>query len=70
MNDEDDSEVNYSRRAMLEATLLLVGMVALCDLATPRGAATGARHSPTLRYFTVSEAVTIDALVAHDYSYR
>jgi hypothetical protein len=54
MNDEDDSEVNYSRRAMLEATLVLVWMVALCDLATPRAAATGARHSPTLRYLHIA----------------
>jgi gluconate 2-dehydrogenase gamma chain len=64
MNDEVDLEVNYSRRAMLEVTLGLVGMVALCGLATTRAAATAARNSPTLRYFTASEAATVDALVA------
>jgi gluconate 2-dehydrogenase gamma chain len=64
MNDQDDLDTHYSRRTMLEATLGLVGMVALCGLATTRAAATAAQNSPMLRYFTPSEAATIDALVA------
>jgi gluconate 2-dehydrogenase gamma chain len=49
---------------MLEATLGMIGMVSLCGLATTRAAATAARNSPALRYFTAGEAATIDALVA------
>jgi gluconate 2-dehydrogenase gamma chain len=39
-------------------------MVALCGLATTQAAAIAARSNPRLRYFTVGEAATIDALAA------
>ena len=64
MNDNDDLNTPYSRRALMEASLGLVGVVALCGLATTRATATEARSSTTLRYFRASEACTIDALVA------
>jgi Gluconate 2-dehydrogenase subunit 3 len=64
MDDNDDLSTLYSRRTMIEATFGLVGVLALCGLATTRAAATAARNNPTLRYFTVGEAATIDALVA------
>jgi hypothetical protein len=64
MNDKNHLDAHFSRRAMLEATLGMVGMVSLCGLATTRAAAAAARNSPTLRYFTAGEAATIDALVA------
>jgi hypothetical protein len=64
MNDYDDLSTLCSRRTMIEAALGLVGVVALCGLATTRAAATAARNNPTLRYFTMGEAATIDVLVA------
>src|SRR5450631_2856028 len=64
MPDTDHLNTPYSRRAMMEATLGLGGVVALCGLATTRATATEARNSIALRYFRASEASTIDALVA------
>ena len=64
MDDNDGLSTLCSRRTMTEATLGLLGVVALCGLATTRAAATAARNNPTLRYFTAGEAATIDALVA------
>jgi hypothetical protein len=64
----DHAELNthtfWSRRAMLEATLGLVGVVTLCGLATTRATATEALSSTTLRFLRSNEAATIDALVA------
>lgn len=64
MNDRDDLNALYSRRAMIEGILGLAGVAALCDLATARATAAEARNSATLRFFNAHEAATIDALVA------
>jgi hypothetical protein len=64
MNDRDDLNALYSRRAMIEAVLGLYGVAALCDLATTRATAAEARSSTTRRFFGADEAATIDALVA------
>ena len=64
MNDPKDLNALYSRRAMIEGVLGLVGVAALCDLATTHATAAEARSSTTLRFFSADEAATIDALVA------
>jgi gluconate 2-dehydrogenase gamma chain len=64
MNDDKDLNALYSRRAMIEAVLGLVGVAALCDLPTTRATAAEAQSSTTLRFFRADEAATIDALVA------
>ena len=64
MNYRDDLNALYSRRAMIEGVLGLVGVAALCDLATVRATAAEARSSTKLRFFSANEATTIDALVA------
>ena len=64
MNNPKDLNALYSRRAMLEGVLGLVGVAALCDLPMTRAAAAEARSSTTLRFFSAAEAATIDALVA------
>jgi gluconate 2-dehydrogenase gamma chain len=63
LNDRDDLN-SLSRRAMIEGVLGLVGVAALCDLATVRATAAEARGSTTLRFFSANEAITVDALVA------
>jgi gluconate 2-dehydrogenase subunit 3-like protein len=64
MNDHNDLNALYSRRAMMVAVLGLVGVAALCDLATTRATAAEAQSSTTWRFFSAGEAATIDALVA------
>jgi hypothetical protein len=64
MDENDELSTLYSRRTLIEATPGLVGVVALCGLATTRAVAIAARNNPTLRYFTVVEAATIDTLAA------
>lgn len=64
MNDGDDLHELYSRRTMIEATLELVGVVALCGLTMTRAIAAEAKSSTTLRFFSASEETMVDALVA------
>ena len=64
MNDREDLNPLYSRRAMIEGMLGLLGVVALCDSATARATAAEARDGTAPRFFSAHEAVTIDALVA------
>jgi gluconate 2-dehydrogenase gamma chain len=64
MNDHKDLNALYSRRTMMEAVIGLVGIAALCDLATTRAVAAEAQSSTTWRFFGADEAATIDALVA------
>jgi gluconate 2-dehydrogenase gamma chain len=64
MQDREDPNLRYSRRAMIEGVLGLLGVAALCDLATTRATAAEAQGGTTLRFFSANEAITIDALVA------
>jgi gluconate 2-dehydrogenase gamma chain len=62
MDDADDLKTLHSRRAMIEATLGLFGVVALSGLAAARAVAAEAQSSTVLRFLSASEAATVDAL--------
>ena len=64
MPDLDDSEGRYSRRALLEAGIGIVASLALYHPATVRAAATEAQRSTEWRFFSATEARTVDAIVA------
>jgi gluconate 2-dehydrogenase gamma chain len=64
MPDVGDLEALYSRRALLEAGLGIAAAFALCRSATVLAAATDAHGSTEWRFFTASEARTVDAIVA------
>jgi hypothetical protein len=64
MNDKDDLDAHFLSPSGARSHARTSRGVALCGLATTPAAATAARNSPTPRYFTASEAATIDALVA------
>jgi gluconate 2-dehydrogenase gamma chain len=64
MYDTDNLNALYSRRIVLKTTLGLVGIVALCGLATTRATATEAHASTARRFFSAKEATAVDALVA------
>ncbi len=60
----DNPRAGYTRRELIESTIALLGVTALGGLACTRTVAAEARASTTLRFFTGSEAATVDALVA------
>jgi len=64
MPDPGDTTVQYSRRAMIESAISMLGVVALGGLAAARATAAAARADTTLRFFSTAEAGAIDALVA------
>jgi gluconate 2-dehydrogenase gamma chain len=64
MNDHNDLNALYSRRAMMEAVLGLAGLAALCDLAPTRAVAAEAQSSTAWRFFSADETATIDAIIA------
>ena len=64
MQDSSDTPAPVSRRAMIEAALAMLGVVALGSIREARATATAARAGTTPRYFTVAEATAVDALVA------
>jgi gluconate 2-dehydrogenase gamma chain len=64
MTDRMRSNMLYSRRAMIERVLGVLGVAALADLAMTRATAAEAQGSATPRFFSDSESRTIDALVA------
>jgi gluconate 2-dehydrogenase gamma chain len=57
-------EARFSRRALLEAGLGIAAALALCRSATVQAAAVDAHRSTELRFFSASEARTVDAIVA------
>jgi gluconate 2-dehydrogenase gamma chain len=64
MPDWGEIETRYSRRALLEAGLGIAALLTLCRPATVHAAATEARKSTELRFFSASEARTVDAIIA------
>lgn len=59
-----DVEARFSRRALLEAGIGIAASLALCRSATVQAVAADARRSTGLRFFSASEARTVDAIVA------
>jgi gluconate 2-dehydrogenase gamma chain len=64
MPDFDDTEPRYSRRALLEAGLGIAAALTLWRSAAAHAAATDAQRSTEWRFFSASEARTVDAIVA------
>jgi gluconate 2-dehydrogenase gamma chain len=64
MPDLDDIEGQYSRRALLEAGIGIVTSLALYCPATVYAAATEAQRSTEWRFFSATEARTVEAIVA------
>src|ERR1700716_2439755 len=64
MPDCGDMEARYSRRALLEAGLGIAAGLTLCRSATVHAVATDAHRSTEWRFFSASEARTVDAIVA------
>jgi gluconate 2-dehydrogenase gamma chain len=64
MPDCGDMEARYSRRALLEAGLGIAAALTLCRSAAVRAVATDAHRSTEWRFFSASEARTVDAIVA------
>jgi gluconate 2-dehydrogenase gamma chain len=64
MPDFDDIEARYSRRALLEASLGILASLALYRSAACTAAATDAHRSTEWRFFSATEARTVDAIVA------
>jgi gluconate 2-dehydrogenase gamma chain len=64
MPDRGDMEARYSRRALLEAGLGIAAALTLCRSAAVQAVATDAHRSSEWRFFSASEARTVDAIVA------
>src|SRR6266702_8122938 len=64
MPDRGDMEARYSRRALLEAGLGIAAVLTLCRPAAVHAVATEAHQSTEWRFFSPSEARTVDAIVA------
>ena len=64
MPDSDDIEGQYSRRALLEAGIGIVTSLALYRPAMVHAAAAEAQRSTEWRFFSATEARTVDAIVA------
>ena len=64
MPDCGDMQARYSRRALLEAGLGIAAVLALSRSATAQAVATDAHGSTEWRFFSASEARTVDAIVA------
>ena len=64
MPDCDDIEARYSRRALLEAGLGIAAAIALSRSLSVHAAAAEAQRSTEWRFFSPSEARTVDAIVA------
>ena len=64
MPDFGDLEARYSRRALLEAGLGIGAALALYQSAAAHAAATDARPGAEWRFFSATEARTVDAIVA------
>jgi gluconate 2-dehydrogenase gamma chain len=64
MPDFGDLETRFSRRALLEAGVGIAAILTLCRSAAVHAAVTEAHGSTEWRFFSASEARTVDAIVA------
>jgi gluconate 2-dehydrogenase gamma chain len=64
MRDFGDLEGRFSRRALLEAGIGIAAGLTLCRSAVVHAAATDADRGTEWRFFSASEARTVDAIVA------
>jgi len=64
MPDFGDLEARFSRRALLEAGVGIAAALTLCRSAAVHAAVTDAQRSTEWRFFSASEARTVDAIVA------
>jgi gluconate 2-dehydrogenase gamma chain len=64
MPDFGDLQARYSRRALLEAGLGIAAALTVCRSTAAHAAATDARPGTEWRFFSATEARTVDAIVA------